>query len=222
MNVEPAQVYILGGFASLYTALQLDKFFWNRSLKPQITLIDRNDRFLFTPFLYELITQEFQQWEIAPPYLRLLVSTDIQFCRGIVQEVDLNNLQLRLQARQVLTYERLVLAVGREAALNIIPGAATYALPFRTLADADRLKERLRYLEASEQFIMRIAIAGGGLSGVELAGKLADRLQQRGQIHLIERGATLLKSFTTFSQRTAHQILAAHQSKLISKPTFNP
>lgn len=215
MNVAPAQVYILGGgFAGLYTALQLDKFFWNRSLKPQITLIDRNDRFLFTPFLYELITQEFQQWEIAPPYLRLLVGTDIQFCQGTVQEVDLYNRQLQLQAGQVLTYERLVLAVGREAALDIIPGAATYALPFRTLADADRLKERLRYLEASEQSIIRIAIAGGGPSGVELAGKLADRLQQRGQIHLIERGATLLKSFTTFTQRTAHQILAAHQVKV--------
>lgn len=215
MSVIPAQVYILGGgFAGLYTALQLDKFFRNRLLKPQITLIDRNDRFLFTPFLYELITQEFQQWEIAPPYLRLLVGTDIQFCRGIVQEVDLNNRQLRLQAGQVLTYDRLVLAVGREASLDIIPGAATYALPFRTLADADRLKERLRYLEAAEQSIIRIAIAGGGPSGVELAGKLADRLQQRGQIHLIERGATLLKSFTTFSQRTAHQILAAHQVKV--------
>ncbi|MEH1965586.1 NAD(P)/FAD-dependent oxidoreductase [Nostoc sp.] len=215
MNVTPAQVYILGGgFAGLYTALQLDRFPWKRSLKPQITLIDKNDRFLFTPFLYEFVTQEFQQWEIAPPYLKLLVGTDIQFCRGTVEQVDLNNRQVRLQAGQVLTYDRLVLAVGRETSLDIIPGAASYALPFRTLADADRLKAKLRSLEASEQSIIRVAIAGGGPSGVELAGKLADRLQERGQIHLIERGATLLKSFTTFSQKTAHQVLAAHRVRV--------
>jgi demethylphylloquinone reductase len=97
MNVTPAQVYILGGgFAGLYTALQLDRYSKKRSPKPQITLIDQNDRFLFTPFLYELITQEFQQWEIAPPYLKLLVGTDIQFCRDTVQQVDLKNRQLRV------------------------------------------------------------------------------------------------------------------------------
>ncbi|ODG98095.1 hypothetical protein A4S05_10815 [Nostoc sp. KVJ20] len=83
MNVTPAQIYILGGgFGGLYTALQLDRFSWKTSLKPQIILIDKNDRFLFTPFLYKFVTQELQQWEIAPPYLKLLAGTHIRFCRG--------------------------------------------------------------------------------------------------------------------------------------------
>ncbi|MFW9258668.1 FAD-dependent oxidoreductase [Nostoc sp. CALU 546] len=111
MNVTPAQIYILGGgFGGLYTALQLDRFSWKTSLKSQIILIDKNDRFLFTPFLYEFVTQELQQWEIAPPYLKLLAGTHIRFCRGAVEQVDLDNRQLRLQTGQLLNYDQLVLA----------------------------------------------------------------------------------------------------------------
>lgn len=215
MTVTPARICILGGgFAGIYTALHLEKLSWKRSPKPQITLVDQNDRFLFTPFLYELLTQELQVWEIAPPYLKLLLGTNIQFCRGVVEQIDLNNCQVQLQDGQVLTYDRLVLAVGREPSLEMVPGAATHAFSFRTLADAERLHEQLRSLEASDQPIIRVAIAGGGPSGVELAGKLADRLQDRGHIHLIERGEQLLKSFTTFSQRTAHRALAERQVKI--------
>ncbi|MEH2071730.1 MAG: NAD(P)/FAD-dependent oxidoreductase [Nostoc sp.] len=204
-----AQICILGGgFAGIYTALHLDKLFCKGSAKPKIILIDRNERFLFTPFLYELIAQELMPWEIAPAYLKLLRGTNIRFCRGTVQQIDLNNCQVQMRDGQVLTYDRLVLAVGRETSLEKIPGAAKYAFSFRTLDDAERLDEYLRSLEVSDRQIIRIAIAGGGSSGVELAGKLSDRLQDRGRIYLIERGEKLLKSFTTFSQRTAYQVLA--------------
>lgn len=210
MAKTPTQVCILGGgFAGLYTALHLSRLPWPKSAKPQVTLVDKEDRFLFTPFLYELVTGELQMWEIAPPYVKLLAGTDIQFCRAIVQGVDLAKHQVQLQAGGVLSYDRLVLATGKEPLLDLVPGAADYAYPFRTLADANRLCERLRVLEASDRDRIRVAIAGGGPSGVELAGKLADRLQARGHVCLIEQGGQILKSFTAFSQKTAYQTLAA-------------
>lgn len=207
---SPPQVCILGGgFAGLYTALRLSQMAWGNGLMPHITLVDKGDRFLFTPFLYELVTGELQPWEIAPTFQQLLQNTTVQFRQGTVQGVDLEKRQVYLHGGDVLTYDRLVLAVGGEARLDTVPGAEDYAHPFRTLLDAKHLREQLRFLEASDRETIQVVIAGGGPSGVELAGKLADRLGDRGQIHLVERGNQLLKAFTRFSRKAAYQGLTS-------------
>jgi len=54
-----------GGFGGLYTALRLQELDWEGDF-PEITLVDKGDRFLFSPLLYELITEEMQSWEVAP------------------------------------------------------------------------------------------------------------------------------------------------------------
>ncbi len=207
--MNPTQVCILGGgFSGLYTALCLNRLYWTKSKKPQIILIDKEERFLFTPFLYELVTGELKKWEMAPLFQKLLVNKSIQFYQGTIQKVDLKKRQVQLQGGKTFSYNYLVLAVGRETSLNVVPGAATYAYSFRTLADAERLLKQLQVLEASEQLKIRVAIAGGGSSGVELAGKLADRLKERGQVRLIERGEKILKGFSAFSQKVAYRSLA--------------
>lgn len=67
MNQQVVKICILGGgFGGLYTALRLTQLPWENSHKPEITLIDKSDRFLFSPLLYELMTGEMQTWEIAP------------------------------------------------------------------------------------------------------------------------------------------------------------
>ena len=63
--------------------------------------------------------------------------------------------------------------------LDMVKGAVEYAYCFRSLDDAYRLEERLRFLEASNPDKIRIAIVGAGYSGVELACKLADRLGEK-------------------------------------------
>ena len=73
MSEHPSRICIVGGgFGGLYTALRLNQFPWNSHQAPEITLVDRNDRFLFVPLLYELITNELQAWEIAPSFEKLL------------------------------------------------------------------------------------------------------------------------------------------------------
>ena len=58
---EKSRICIVGGgFGGLYTALRLSEFPWKSEAKPEITLIDQSDRFLFSPLLYELITEEMQ------------------------------------------------------------------------------------------------------------------------------------------------------------------
>ncbi|EAW37532.1 NAD(P)/FAD-dependent oxidoreductase [Lyngbya sp. PCC 8106] len=208
MTEQPTRICILGGgFGGLYTALRLNELPWQKSQQPEIILVDSRDRFLFSPLLYELLTGELQSWEIAPPFEQLLQNTNIRFCQQLVTAIDIEAQQVQLSEGEPVTYDYLVLAMGGETPLDIVPGAAEYAIPFRTLEDTYRLEERLRVLEASDRDKIRIAIAGGGYSGVELACKLADRLQERGRLRLIERDQEILRGSPSFNREAAQRAL---------------
>ena len=203
-------VILGGGFGGLYTALRLIQLPWD-AYEPEIVLVDKSDRFLFSPLLYELVTEELQTWEIAPPFEELFAGTGIRFQQACAVGVDPETKQVHLDNGAELSYDRLVIAVGGKTPVDIVPGAKEYAIPFRTLKDAYRLKERLRVLEASDTEKIRVAIVGAGYSGVELAGKLADRLGKRGRIRLVERGSEILVTSPEFNRETAQSALQQKQ-----------
>jgi demethylphylloquinone reductase len=209
MTQQPARICILGGgFGGLYTALRLSQLPWNKLEKPEILLIDQRDRFLFSPLLYELLTGELETWEIAPPFTELLANTGIYFCQAEVAGIDIQAKQVQLrEMATALSYDYLVLAMGGETPIDQVPGAADYAIPFRTLSDAYRLEERLRSLEASEKDKIRVAVVGAGYSGVELSCKLAERLGERGRIRLIEATDRILRTSPDFNRETASKVL---------------
>ena len=208
MTEQPAHICILGGgFGGLYTALRLSELPWEQDHKPKITLIDRNDRFLFSPLLYELITEELQTWEIAPPFTELLADTGISFCQGNVVSIDPEAQQVNLEGGNQLPYNKLVIALGGKTPLDIVPGAKDYAIPFRNLSHVLCLQEKLRTLENSQAEKIRVAIVGGGYSGVELACKLADRLKEKGRLRIIDIGEDILRNSTKFNRQAAKQAL---------------
>lgn len=209
---EKSRICIVGGgFGGLYTALRLSEFPWESEAKPEITLIDKSDRFLFSPLLYELITEEMQSWEIAPPFAELLANTGVVFQQGSVTEIDVEAKQVILQDETVVAYDKLVLSTGGRTPVDIIPGAKEHALPFRSLNDAYRLQEKLRLLESAELDRIRVAVVGGGYSGVELACKLADRLGEKGRIRIIDRGEQILQDSSQFNRETAIKALEENQ-----------
>ncbi|MER3432289.1 MAG: FAD-dependent oxidoreductase [Leptolyngbya sp. ERB_1_1] len=210
MSHTPAKICILGGgFGGLYTALRLHNLPWTKTEKPEITLVDSRDRFVFSPLLYELVTGELQSWEVAPPYEELLEGTSIRFRQAAVTEINLETKQVRLQDEGLLEYDRLVLAMGGETPMDLVPGAAEFAIPFRTITDAYRLEDRLRQLESSDADKIRVAIVGAGYSGVELACKLADKLGDRGRIRLIELSDQILRSSSPHNRDAATKALEA-------------
>jgi NADH:ubiquinone reductase (non-electrogenic) len=208
MADAPQQICILGGgFGGLYTALRLSNLPWEGT-PPTITFVDHRDRFLFLPLLYELVTDELQTWEVAPPYIELLAGTSVQFRQAEVTGIDLDQHRVSLSDGVTLTYDRLVLALGGTTPMDMAPGVAEHALAFRTLQDAYHLKERLRHLEASDAEKIRVAVVGGGYSGVELACKVAEHLGERGRVRLIERTDMLLRTSPEYNREVAQKALS--------------
>ena len=200
-----------GGFGGLYTALRLHELPTETEEKPDITLIDKGDRFLFSPLLYELITEEIQSWEIAPPFEEILANTGIIFRQGAVTNIDLYNKQVTVDETSTIDYDKLVISTGGKTPLDVVPGAIANAIPFRSLQDAYRIIEKLRHLEESNQDKIRVAIVGGGYSGVELACKIADRLGPKGRVRIIDRGTQILDHATDFNRETALKALEERQ-----------
>jgi len=202
---SPRIVILGGGFAGLYTALKLDELAWDTT--PTIILADQRDRFVFAPLLYELVTGELETWEVAPLYADLLASTSVQFQQRMVSGVDVDNRMVYFDGADPQPYDYLVLGLGGETPLDIVPGAAEHAIPFRTVDDAYRLKQLLHRLEESDRDRIRVAVVGGGYSGVELACKLSDRLGERGRIRIIEMADQILGTSTDFNRDAANKAL---------------
>ncbi|MEM9772069.1 MAG: NAD(P)/FAD-dependent oxidoreductase [Cyanobacteria bacterium P01_D01_bin.73] len=207
-STESNRIVILGGgFGGLYTALRLAELPWDQSVKPEIVLVDRSDRFVFLPLLYELMTGELQTWEVAPPYSEVLANTPVRFVQDSVAAIYPGAKSVTLASGEVLSYSRLVLGLGGETPLDIVPGAAEHAIPFRSLEDAYRLEDRLKALEQSDSDKIRVAVVGGGYSGVELACKLADRLGDRGRLRIVEQSDKVLRNSPEFNRTAADAAL---------------
>jgi demethylphylloquinone reductase len=205
---QPARICILGGgFGGLYTALRLSQFPFAKHETPEITLVDKRDRFLFSPLLYELLTGELETWEISPPYSDLLANTNIRFIQGEVAHINLEDKQVKLDNDNTLNYDYLVLSMGGKTPLNGVEGAEKHAIAFRDIPDAYQLEEKLRLLEASPAEKIRIAIVGGGYSGVELACKLRDRVGEKARIRIIEQSNMILRNSSEFNRDTAKKAL---------------
>jgi demethylphylloquinone reductase len=207
MTSVPRICILGGGFGGLYTALRLHQLVWEPGQKPEITLIDRQTNFVFTPLLYELITGEMQGWEIAPPFAELLKGTDIRFVQGSVDEIDKNQKTVTLVDGTEIDYDRLVLALGCETPAESVPGVTEHAIAFRSLEDAYKLDAKLRILETSTTEKIRVAIVGAGYTGVEVACKLADRLKERGRIRLIQSRDKILPNAPEFNRNAALKAL---------------
>lgn len=212
MTQQQPRICILGGgFGGLYTALRLSQLPFPKAEKPEIVLVDRRDRFLFVPLLYELLTNELQTWEIAPPFTEILENTGVRFCQGTVSGIDIETKRVQLHDGPEFACDRLVLALGGETPLDMVNGAVEYAYSFRTLKDAYRLEERLRFLEAKNTDKIRVAIVGAGYSGVELACKLADRLGEKGRVRLVEQSDMMLRTSPEFNRDAARKALEKRQ-----------
>ena len=187
----PPRVVVLGGgFGGLYTALKLDALDgWKDDAPPRVTLVDRADRFVFKPMLYELVNETMKDWEVCPEFEDLLRPTDVRFRNAAVVDVRPNPRKggvVVLADASELEYDYLVIGVGATTDAGAVPGAAERAVPLASLEDARTLAGALRDMETkrandeTDEYVPRVAVVGGGYSGCELAGTVAERLKKNG------------------------------------------
>jgi NADH dehydrogenase len=182
------EVLILGGgFGGAYTALELEKRLRHRT-DVGVTLISRDNFFLFQPMLPELVSGSIETLHILTPLRRLLPRT--QVFTGDVQAID-------FEAREVLVstgledrvypvaFDSLVVALGSVTDLSRFPGLTEHAIMGKTVGDGFGLRNHaLDMLEKADAEgdpeerarMLTFAVAGGGFSGVEVMGELADLL----------------------------------------------
>jgi NADH dehydrogenase len=188
-----------GGFGGLYTALALAE----RPDHPPLLLIEPNDHFVFVPLLYELLSGELRRWQVAPRYQSLLAGKGIGWLRDRVERIETTSRKVHTAQGRTLNYSRLVLATGAGNDSFGVSGVTEHALAFRSLADVERLQSLLRTLQANPTPGTRLAIVGGGPTGVELACKIADLVGDRVTVDLIEQGPSLLSGSRAFNREQA-------------------
>jgi NADH dehydrogenase len=218
MRSHGVQIVVVGaGFAGLNALDELGKLARGRrsgSTTPrvQLTLVDRNSYSTFQPLLYQVATAGLTSADVAYPAWTAIRKAGSGFRKGEVSGLDADARQVLLADGSVLSYDYLILATGVSAAFFGVPGAAEHALSMYTRRDAIVLRDHLmsaleRRSLTGEPRDLAITVVGGGATGVELAGTLAELRNialpasfpmmppGRMQIRLIEMGPALLAPF---------------------------
>ena len=218
-----ARVVILGaGFAGLGAMRQLKK------APVTVTLVDRNDYHTFQPLLYQVATAELDASEVAFPARDMLHErSDWRFHQATVTGLDLTGKQVIAEGLAPIPYDYLVVGLGANVNFFGTKGASDYAYPMYTMRDAVRLKEHVLEMfekaekdpELIEDGALTFCIVGGGATGVETAGAMAELINtelkldypdlpvDRAQVHLYEMGPVLLAPFKPKLQAYAKKAL---------------
>jgi NADH dehydrogenase len=185
MNAKTRIVIIGGGFAGTATALNLEKTY-RRDPSVEITLIDSENFFTFTPLLAEVPSGSIQPMHIVFPLRALLKRTKVK--QAEVKSVDLKNRTVTAAhcgacGDESLLFDQLVLASGSVPNYFGLPGVAQHALTIKSLADATALHahviDRLEHADLQSDSDVRrqlltFVVAGGGFAGVETLAELND------------------------------------------------
>ena len=227
--MENNVVIIGGGFAGLYTALELEKLL-KREQHITVTLLNSENFFLFTPMLPEAGASSIGTRHIVSPLRKLLRRT--RFAEVAVESINLDS--RIVSARHSLTgarlefgYDHLVLALGGVTNYFGVTGAAEHSIPFKTLGDAiyvrnhtiDKLEEAAVEPERAEE-LLTFVVVGGGLTGVEVSGAINDFVRDAARYYpeldpkqirvmLIEAGPRLMPEMNEELAAFAEKIMRA-------------
>ncbi len=220
-------VIIGGGFAGINLIRHLE----NRK-EFSITLVDKNNYNFFPPLLYQVATGFLEASNISYPFRKMFQEKqNIRFRMGELQKIipDKNTVILSSGSLQ---YDYLVLAIGTESNFFGMEDIRKNAIPMKNVNDALVMRNYLlQQLESAtlttdpeeKEKLLTIVIAGGGPTGVEVSGMLAEmrkfiirkdypELSGTGtmsHIYLIDGGSHLLKPMSRESQEDAYRALTS-------------
>jgi NADH dehydrogenase len=224
---EANRVVVVGaGFAGIEVARGLG------GAGIQVTLIDRQNYHLFQPLLYQVATAALSPGDIAEPIRKMLRRyPGVEVVLGEVTGIDRDTRTVALSSGKTIGYDRLVLATGATHSYFGHDEWEAAAPGLKTIEDARRIRSRLLLAfeqaemsrdPAEQKRLMTIAVIGGGPTGVELAGSIAELARytlakdfhriraETATVLLLEAGDRILTAFpealASYAQRRLEQL----------------
>ena len=212
------RVLILGGgFGAVYAALRLE-----RVLRPEdrteVTLINPENFFLFTPMLAEIVSSQIDTSHAINPLRKMFRRT--RFIEGLGIGLDLDGRTVAVRHpngdERAYPYDHLVIAVGARTGYFGMKDVEQNSYTTKTLADAITLRNRvIALLEIAEierepekrAELLTLVVAGGGFTGVEMVGEINDLIR------------TAAKSYPSIGQRDIRVVLVEAKDRIL--PEFD-
>ena len=205
-STEKPKVVILGaGFGGLGAARKL-------AGKAEVTVVDRHNFQTFLPLLYQVSTAGLAADHVVHPVRGALRKTGVKFRMGSPISIDHKNKTVKLDSSEVLEFDHLIVALGSVTADFGVPGVAEHGLGMKNVHEALMIRaEVMRRFEDlcrfEDETRLSIAVVGGGPTGVEMAGALAElkrgplmndmaHAAEHIDIYLIEAGPRILPMFS--------------------------
>lgn len=231
--MKPKIVIIGGGFAgnNIIRYLDNDKY--------EVILVDKNNYTFFPPLLYQVSTGFLEPSSISYPFRKMLRhKRNLTFKMGELISVDPENNSVTLSTGK-LNYDFLIISTGTETNYFGMENVEKFSMPMKSLNDAIELRNYiLAKIEEATTFVgepeklypkLRVVIAGGGPTGVEISGMLAEMqssvfikdypelngLKQQDYIYLIDGASAVLAPMSTKSQQDTKQALEELGVKVI-------
>ena len=207
-NGRPRVLVLGGGFAGVGVAQKLE------DADAEVVVVDRHDYHTFQPLLYQLATGLLETTAVGHSLRDLLARQEnTTVHQATVTAVDLDAREVRFDELAPISYDYLVFGLGAEVTFFGTEGAAEHAFPMYTLPHAVRLKDHLlERWEAADRDpsvvgdgALNIVVVGGGPTGVETAGAVAELYR-----------AAFAKDFPTLPQDQARVILVEAGPELFS------
>jgi NADH dehydrogenase len=204
-STRPRVVILGAGFGGLTAAKALAK-------DADVTVVDRHNFQTFLPLLYQVATAGLAADHVAHPVRGALRKSGVKFRMGSPISVDHKNKSVKLDSSETLEFDHLIVALGSSTADFGVKGVTEHALGMKSVHEAIGIRaEVMRRFEDlcrfEDQTRLSLTVVGGGPTGVEMAGALAEL--KRGplkndeanaakhiDIYLIEAGPRILPMFS--------------------------
>ena len=204
-STRPRVVILGAGFGGLTAAKALAK-------DADVTVVDRHNFQTFLPLLYQVATAGLAADHVAHPVRGTLRKSGVKFRMGSPIAVDHKNKSVKLDSSETLEFDHLVVALGSATADFGVKGVNEIALGMKSVHEAIGIRaEVMRRFEDlcrfEDQTRLSLSVVGGGPTGVEMAGALAElkngplkndeaNAAKHIDIYLIEAGPRILPMFS--------------------------
>jgi NADH dehydrogenase len=211
-------IVILGaGFGGVLTAINIRKYL-NKE-QAQITVVNQYPTHQIITELHRLAAGSVSEKAVAMPLNKLFKGKDIDLKIAKVEAFSVDQKEVKLSDGSVLTYDVLVVALGSKTAYFGIPGLEENSMVLKSADDANNISQHINeriseYAKTKNDADATIVIGGGGLTGVELVGEIADAMPSLAQNYGVDH-----KDIKLFLVEAGPKVLPVLPDPLIERAT---